>query len=596
MISVLLVDDEPALLDITQIFLEKTGLFTVDICPSGLQALSILSEKRYDVVVSDYEMPGMNGIQLLKELKSRGDLTPLIIFTGRGPEQVVIDALNNGAIYYLQKGCDPKAQFAELSHKCRLSVQQRRSEIALKESEEKYRALVEHALEGILILDLQGTILLANNAAAQTVEADTSASLAGRNVMEFIAPESRDAVLKDFVEVAHGHDAYVAEYDAVTIAGRRIQVESIGKVISFESKPAILLSIRVSALRKSAEKEPCCNEALFRTFVETAEYGAFVIQGDRIRYANPCLITMTGYSPEEIQEIVAWDFVHPDFRDEFKEKIHALKTAGKKIPDPFEVILVAKGQNECHVRLGINAVECDAEPLVLVTALDITVQRKAESRLEQVNQKLHLLNEVTHHDLLNNFTALFGYFEIIRQNTTDENNLEFMKKQEIILSAIKEQIVFTGYYQDIGNQEPRFYHLAKTIREAASTLPLDQVKLNLDLGQTEIMADPLLIRVFYNLMENALRHGENVTEIRYHCEKRPDGFLIIYEDNGIGIPAKYKDRVFSKGIGTNSGLGLFLIKEILAITNITIHENGDPGKGTRFELLVPEGMFRYHDS
>ncbi len=66
MISVLLVDDEPALLDITQIFLEKTGLFTVDICPSGLQALSILSGKRYDVVVSDYEMPGMNGIHSLK--------------------------------------------------------------------------------------------------------------------------------------------------------------------------------------------------------------------------------------------------------------------------------------------------------------------------------------------------------------------------------------------------------------------------------------------------------------------------------------------------------------------------------------------------
>ncbi len=509
---------------------------------------------------------------------------------------MVIDALNNGAIYYLQKGCNPKAQFAELSHKCRLAVQQRRSEIALKESEEKYRALVEHALEGILILDLQGTILLANNAAAQTVEADNSASLAGRNVMEYIAPESRDAVLKDFVEVAQGHDAYVAEYDAVTIPGRRIQVESIGKVISYESKPAILLSIRVTNLRKTAGKDLCRNEALCRTFVKTADYGVFVVHGDRIRYANPYLTTMTGYSPEEIQDIVVWDLVHTDFRDEFKEKVHDLKTAGKNIPDPFEVILVAKGRNECHVRMGIKAVECDEEPLILVTVLDITLQRKAESRLEQVNQKLHLLNEVTHHDLLNNFTALFGYFEIIRQNTTDENNLEFMKKQEIILSAIKEQIDFTGYYQDIGNQKPQWYPVAKTIREAASTLPLDRVVLNLDLGQTEILADPLLIRVFYNLMENALRHGENVTEIRYYCEKRPDGFAIIYEDNGIGIPAKNKGRVFSKGIGTNSGLGLFLIKEILAITGITIHENGDPGKGTRFELLVPEGMFRYYDS
>ena len=168
MISVLLVDDEPALLDITQIFLEKMGLFTVDTSPSGSQALAQLSSKCYDVIISDYEMPGMNGISLLKDLKSRGNQTPFIIFTGRGPEQVVIDALNNGATYYLRKGNNPKSMFAELAHKCQLAVQQRRSEIALKESEEKYRALVEHALEGILILDMQGTIQLANNAAAKT--------------------------------------------------------------------------------------------------------------------------------------------------------------------------------------------------------------------------------------------------------------------------------------------------------------------------------------------------------------------------------------------------------------------------------------------
>ena len=596
MISVLLVDDEPALLDITQIFLEKMGLFTVDTSPSGSQALAQLSSKCYDVIISDYEMPGMNGISLLKDLKSRGNQTPFIIFTGRGPEQVVIDALNNGATYYLRKGNNPKSMFAELAHKCQLAVQQRRSEIALKESEEKYRALVEHALEGILILDMQGTIQLANNAAAKTVAADNSASLTGRNVMEFIAPESREAVLKDFIEVAKGHDAYVAEYEAVTIPGNRIHVESIGKVINYESKPAILLSIRVIPHKKSAEKELQLNEMMFGTLTENAECCVFVIHDDRFLYTNSYFTKLTGYSAEELQQIVVWDLIHTDSRDNFREKIHNRQKTGEDTPDHFEVIVIAKGGNECQIRLGITPVVFEEKNAILGTALDITDQRRAEHRLEQVNKKLHLLNEVTHHDLLNNFTALFGYFEIIKENTIDQNNLEFMKKQEVILTAIRDQIHFTGYYQNVGIQKPQWQYVENTIREAASILPLEHVNLNLDLGNAEIYADPLLVRVFYNLMENALRHGEHVTVIRYHCEKRIDGFSIIYEDNGIGIPAKIKERIFIKGMGKNSGLGLFLIKEILAITKITIRENGEPDKGARFEILIPEGMFRYPSS
>ncbi|MDP3562939.1 MAG: PAS domain S-box protein [Methanoregula sp.] len=592
MISVLLVDDEPALLDIAQMFLEKTGSFTVDTCLSGSQALALLVKNRYDVIVSDYEMPEMDGISLLRTLKQQGDRTPFIIFTGKGPEQVVIDALNNGATYYLQKGCNPKAQFAELSHKCRLAVQQRQSEIALKESEEKYRALVEHALEGILILDMQGTILLANNAGARTVESDSPASLHGRNVMEFIAPLSREAVLADFVRVAQGTDAYVAEYEAVTVAGNPIQVESIGKVISYESKPAILLSIRLGTRKKSGETGTHQNEMLFQTIMENAGYGAFILSGDHFRYANPHFATMTGHSPEELQKFALWDLIHPDFREKCKEIVSGVQKTGTTPADHNEVTLIAKGGVEYQVRLGLIPVEFEKNPAILGTVLDLTGQRNAESRLERINQKLHLVNEVTHHDLLNNFTALFGYFEIIQQNTTDPHNLEFMKKQEFILSAIREQIDFTGYYLDIGNASPHWQPVEDTIHEAASTLPIAPQVLNLAVGKTEILADPLLIRVFYNLMENSLRHGEHITELRFYGEKRQDGFFIIYEDNGIGVPAKNKERIFLKGMGKNSGLGLFLIKEILAITKMTIRETGEPGKGARFEIFMPEGMFR----
>jgi len=114
----------------------------------------------------------------------------------------------------------------------------KRAEEALRESEEKFRSLVEYALEAICILDLQGKILFANNAAARTLETDDYPHLIGRNVMEFIAPGSRDAVIRDFAQVAQGHDGYLAHYHVITEKGNTISVESIGKVITYEGKTA----------------------------------------------------------------------------------------------------------------------------------------------------------------------------------------------------------------------------------------------------------------------------------------------------------------------------------------------------------------------
>ena len=608
MIPVLLVDDETTLLEMEQLFLEQTGSFTADTCQSGTQAFDILSRKRYDVIVSDNEMPGMNGIQLLRELKSRGDPTPVIIFTGQGHREVVMDALNTGAVCYLRKGSNPEARFSELAYRCRLAVQQRRSEIALKENGEQYRALFGQVPVGVMVLDLQGTILLANNAAITMTGAKSSASFTGRNVMEFIAPESRGAAVKDLAKLEQGHDSWVAEYEAVTVPGARCRLECTGVAIRYEGKPAVLVSLHAvtrreepAALRENAmdqngqqaEKKGLPGDAMmFRTLTEHAEYGVFILEGDCLCYANPYFTAITGYTPEELQDRVVWDLIHPEIRADFKEKVMDRQKSGTCTTAHYEVTVIAKTGAACQVRVGITPVEFGEKPAVLGTVQNVTDQRMAESRLKQANKKLHLLNEVTHHDLLNNFTALHGYFEMIKFTTTDTNILEFLKKQEVILSAIREQIDFTMYYQKIGNQKPRWQHVGKTIRAACANLPLEQVVMKIDVNDTEIHADPLLVRVFYNLIENALRHGEHVTEIRYSREKRPDGLAILYEDNGIGISARTRERIVGRGSGKNAGLGLFLIREILAATRCTIRESGEPGKGARFEIIVPAGSYR----
>ena len=101
----------------------------------------------------------------------------------------------------------------------------------------------------------------------------------------------------------------------------------------------------------------------------------------------------------------------------------------------------------------------------------------------------------------------------------------------------------------------------------------------------------MLKKVFSNFLDNSLRHGERVTEIR--VLSAGEDLIVVWEDNGVGIAAEEKERIFEWGFGKSTGLGMFLIREILSLTSITIKETGQPGKGVQFEITVPEGHDRF---
>ncbi len=151
-IIVLLVDDEPGLIGIAKLFLERSGECRVDIANSAADALVMLTKVQYDAVVSDYLMPDMDGITFLKTVRSGNTTIPFIVFTGKGREEVVIEALNNGADFYLQKGGDPAAQFTELRSKIRKGVEQRRAQRELYEK--------NHILDAILAASPHGIALI----------------------------------------------------------------------------------------------------------------------------------------------------------------------------------------------------------------------------------------------------------------------------------------------------------------------------------------------------------------------------------------------------------------------------------------------------
>ena len=132
---ILYVDDDELFLDLSKIFLEKNTGFKVEFSTSAMDAMDKLGRGHYDIIISDYQMPGSNGIEFLKNVRSSYGDIPFILFTGRGREEVVIDAINNGANFYIQKGGDPGAQYTELAHKIRTAVDKKRAEDQLIDSQ-----------------------------------------------------------------------------------------------------------------------------------------------------------------------------------------------------------------------------------------------------------------------------------------------------------------------------------------------------------------------------------------------------------------------------------------------------------------------------
>ncbi len=228
-------------------------------------------------------------------------------------------------------------------------------------------------------------------------------------------------------------------------------------------------------------------------------------------------------------------------------------------------------------------------------ARDMTERRKVEKALREANASLDILNSITRHDVLNQLMVVRGYSDLVRSSLKDPKELEHMDKIEKATRTIRSQILFTKDFQKLGQVEPKWQSVEELFDSAFSTQEVGPVEIGVDVSGLEVYADPMLEKVFYNLIDNSLRHGEKVTRISVTCRKERDGLDLVYEDDGVGIRPEDKTRIFDRAFGKNTGLGLFLTKAILGVTQIEIEETGEPGKGARFEMHVPDGSFRFQE-
>lgn len=615
MIDVLLVDDEPTLLDLTKIFLERNGEFRIDTSISVADAMEKMQVASYDAIVSDYEMPGMDGIEFLKSVRSSDSKIPFIIFTGKGREEVVIEAINNGADFYLQKGGAPKAQFAELTHKIVQCVEKKKAEDELQLTQFS----VDHAADAVFWVMEDGGFFYVNESACQLLGLSHD-DLLNMSVPD-IDPGYKWENHRKHWEELREKKQMVFRSEIQRKDGKSVPVEISVNFLDFkgiEYEYAFVRDItetkhheeeferankRMQAALEEAEaskhslfdqnRELEESEERYRKLVEISPEAIGIHSNGKVVYINQVgLHLLAAGSIEELNNKSIPDYVSPDFSETVCERIK--KSFYKRKPAEFVYEKLFRLDNqEIDVEIGAVPITYKGDPATLFVIRDITERKQVEESLKIANKKLNLLSDITRHDILNQITGLVGYNSLLDEILpTDPSIQKYMRNINEITNSIQRKIVFSRDYQNLGVNSPEWQTLKDVIQKAAATVPLDGIHLDIGLGNLEVLADPMLEKVFFNLLDNVVRHGEGVTEIKVSFHENEGNGAIILEDNGIGVPEEKKARIFSQGFGRGSGLGLFLVREVLEITGMNISEIGKEGKGARFEIVLPNDRFR----
>ncbi len=523
MITVLVVDDEQSLSNLTSIYLSEDPSIICETADSGTQAQEMIEKNRYDVVVSDYAMPDMSGIELMKTVHEKGSSLPFIIFTGRGHESVAIEALNAGAQFYLQKGGDMEVRFHELSNMVKKVFDKKRAENQLVHINQLYAVLSE----------INRKIIQISEPKALYSELCKVAIEKGGFSMAWVGLV--DSAFGAITSVTHaGKEEGYIERIRIDIEGDEGFFSPTGTEI-LEGHCAVNNDIGsellISELREKAIQRGYRSKASVPFSCQKRFIGTFNLYSERPGFFEGSVIDL-------------------------------LENIGKSISYALEHIKYKRERKLFH------------------------------EALSKANTKLNILSSITRHDILNQITALLGYLEISKGYVKDTKVLNFIEREELITTTIQRQIEFTKDYQDIGVREPLWVKISSLIKQVCRNIKLNDVTLEIGDLEIEIFADFLLEKIFSNLFDNSLKYAEGLKIIRINLKNEGDSLVVLYEDDGPGIPDKEKEKIFLKGYGKNAAFGLFLSREILSITGLSMSETGIPGDGVRFEIRVPKGLYR----
>ena len=468
----------------------------------------------------------------------------------------------------------------------------------LQASEEKFRSLVENVIDVFYRTDREGNLIYASPSSLLLL------GFAGFDEILHRPMESfwKDPSLRSAMTAAMKKDGFVKDYEVIILRKDRSEIPVSVSSTFYRDTDGTIAGvegvIRDISERKRYELALRESEEKFRQIFDNANDAIHLVEvtpeghPGKILDANEVMCLRLGYTREELLGKNILDINIPDEKLRSPGHMAELFTRGSIT---FESGHIRKDGSVIPIELTAHLTRMQGRNVIVSVARDITQRKQEERALRLTNQKLQLMNIVAWHDIYNKITGLRGYVELSKDLIDNPQAKEFLAREEEVLKTIHEHIQYTKEYQEIGKQPLQWVNLPETLERAVRFADKSGLTISVVTDSIELYCDPVIELVFSHLIADSRAHGGHVTEIRITAAESPAGLTLAYEDNGIGIPADRKEAVFVRDVAQGTGFSLFFVRDILDLSGMEIRETGEPGKGVRFEILVPKGIFRFPD-
>jgi PAS domain S-box-containing protein len=478
-------------------------------------------------------------------------------------------------------------------------TERRKAQEELRNSEEYLSVLFELAPDAYYLNDLKGNFIDGNKA-AEEVTGYARNELVGKSFLK-LKLLSRSQALKAAKLLAMnalGKPTGPDEFVLNRKDGTQVSVEIRTHPVKIKNQTLVLGIARDITIRKKDEKTIRESQQKFEgLFRHNPEAAVYLDLDSKVLDVNPRFCELFGYSAKEVEGKQINEVVVPE---DMIEEAEALDKDAKKGYASHDTVRKRKDGSLVHVSISASPVTVEGRLLGYVGVYkDITELKNAEEclkkmnkRLEITNEKLHVVGGLTRHDVRNKLSAVTGNAYLLKRKLTeDPKALEQLTDMEAAVRLVERIFEFARVYERLGVEQLASMDVGKAVDEAVSLFSdLKGVRIVNECGGLTVLADSLLRQLFYNLVDNSLKYGEKIQQIKIHYRTpSADQFELVYEDDGVGIPDKMRSNLFKEGFtsGKGTGYGLFMIKRICEVYGWTIRETGNQGKGAQFTMLIP---------
>jgi PAS domain S-box-containing protein len=606
LITVLHVDDDEDFQICFKRYLEKQGKFKVENAFSADDAIQKIGQKQFDVIVSDHQMPKKTGIDFLKQLKQLQNDIPFFLLTGDPRNQTLTEALESGAYRVFNKNSSSETLYLELAHSIQQSVknnktQESKNELKMGDITGQQQELLKAVSRGldveILVVSRDYRILWSN-----IMSKENRTDLLDKNCYEVFQKKScvcnKCGVQQIFEE---NKDRVVVQKQANVFGKPEIWIEStITPVKNEQGKIIAALEIIVPITkRKNAENARKESENKFRAITESAKDGVILInEKGKIDLWNPAAEKIFGYTKEDvIGKDVHTIATSKKYKRYHEAMLQFVSGKGKYANKRFEFDGLKKDGKSVPIEVSLSPVKLKGKMHALAIVRDSTERKTAWTSLEQtidelvkINEKLGVLSRLTRHDARNKLSVILNNIYLARRTSNKQPQTEmYLQEIESVVDQMTKIFDFASHYEKLGIEELTHNSVEKRFKEAATLSSSTQnIQFVSECDDLFVLADSLLRQLFYNMIHNSLNHGTKVNQIKIHYKEESDQLKLFYEDNGSGIAANEKNKIFKEGYGKGTGFGLYLIRKTCEAYGWTIQETGVPSKGAQFVISIPK--------